>query len=186
MRFHIERIAQNDLAGISEAAGITWHVWERMEHKEWYAPDEIKVISRRLHGGEGFVYRAVEAESGETAGVFIVIIPGITKENLGNDAGFDRELLGKTAHMDSAAILPKFRGYALQQRLAEAAEAELLRLGYHILMCTVHPDNCFSRSNMLKQGYRVIGAAEKYGGHRREILMKELSGSRSASDEKHV
>lgn len=174
MQFLIERIDPDDVAGIREAAGLPWLVWEQMEHKEWYAPDETEAISKRLRNGEGFAYRAVVMESGETAGVFLVIIPGLSEENLGYDAGLDRELLTRIAHMDSVAILPKFRGNDLQRKLAETAQAELSQKGYRILMCTVHPDNCFSRSNMLKQGYRVVGEAEKYGGHRREILMKEI------------
>ena len=80
----------------------------------------------------------------------------------------------RVAHMDTAAVLPQYRGHQLQYRLMQAAEADLRALGFRYLMGTIHPDNIYSMNNGLKQGYRIIGEKIKHGGKRRAILMKEL------------
>ena len=41
------------------------------------------------------------------------------------------------------------------------------------LMCTVHPENRFSRYNMESHGYQVKKIARCYGGLERCILLKE-------------
>lgn len=175
MEFIIEAIDREDTAGIRAAVRLTFQVWEQMEEKAWYRPDPVEVVLDTVHRGKGIVYRVLEKRTGAMAGVLIVIIPGRSDENLGYDAGFDEDGLLKTAHMDSAAVLPEFRGCGLQGRMADAAQAELRRRGYRFLMCTVHPENRFSLQTMVKQGYRVIGMAEKYGGYERAVLLKELA-----------
>ena len=74
------------------------------------------------------------------------------------------------------AILPEYRGMRLQAILMEAAEQELAVKGYRYMMCTVHPDNSFSRNNMVRQGYRAVCRKEKYGGRIRDVMLKELPG----------
>lgn len=41
-------------------------------------------------------------------------------------------------------------------------------------MCTVHPENYYSRNNVIRQGYEVVLTKEKYGGYIRDILLKKL------------
>ena len=93
---------------------------------------------------------------------------------MGRDAGFPEEELPKVAHMDTAAVLPQYRGHQLQYRLMQAAEADLRAMGFRYLMGTIHPDNVYSMNNAMKQGYRIIGEKLKHGGKRRAILLKEL------------
>ncbi len=76
--------------------------------------------------------------------------------------------------MDSAAVLPAFRGFHLQRRLMKTAEEELQREGFRYLCCTVHPDNKSSLQSVLSQGYRIAKTCEKYGGFPRHILIREL------------
>lgn len=151
-------------------------VWNNMEHKEWFAPDENDHYIRHLiETGTGVVWTAVEKVSAETAGMFIIVYPG--KENPDN-LGYDIELpsneLCKVAHMDTVVVHPHFRGYGLQRLLTEKAEKELQKAGYRHLLCTVHPDNLFSRTNMEKVGYRCAKQVLKYGGLPRLILWKEI------------
>ena len=96
------------------------------------------------------------------------------EENLGRDIGLPESELGKVAHMDSAAVLPSFRGFHLQRRLMKTAEEELQREGFRYLCCTVHPDNKSSLQSVLSQGYRIAKTCEKYGGFPRHILVREL------------
>ena len=76
--------------------------------------------------------------------------------------------------MDTAAVLPEYRGQKLQYRLMQMAEEELKKEGLRYLMCTVHPQNRYSRENVLRQGYEVAATKEKYGGYLRDILLKRL------------
>ncbi len=78
------------------------------------------------------------------------------------------------AHMDTAVVLPQYRGAHLQRRLMKAAEKELRKEGFRYLCCTVHPDNRYSRESVLSQGYHVAASVKKYGGYPRDILVKDL------------
>lgn len=165
-------------ATIAEADHLTLlikEVWEGMEHKEWFAPEEEEGYIRQLiETDTGVIWTATDTISNETAGLFIVVYPGKENpDNLGYDLNFSSEELCKVAHMDTVAVHPRFRGYGLQRLLVQKAEEELRKSGYRHLLCTVHPDNDFSRSNMEKAGYRIAKQTLKYGGLPRLIMWKE-------------
>ena len=86
----------------------------------------------------------------------------------------EEEQLKLCAMMDTAAVLPEFRGHHLQYEMMQTAERKLHKEGYRYLLCTVHPENKFSRENVKRQGYKKILTKEKYGGFLRDIWMKEL------------
>lgn len=168
------KIAQAGPEAAAGIAAIIQIVWEQMEHQEWFVADDAEYISRLLQPGNGMVWTAAEESNGCLAGILSIATPGAVGENLGWDAGLSEEQLPLAAHLDSVAILPEFRGYGLQQRMMQMAEAELRERGYHYLLCTVHPQNRFSRGNMVRNGFSSVKIAEKYGGLLREIMMKEL------------
>jgi ribosomal protein S18 acetylase RimI-like enzyme len=172
MEFTIEKAKPQDADAIAD---VIRQVYEAMEHKEWYVADNAEYTSRILSTGAGIGYLAREKESGAIAGILLVTIPGDAPENLGNDIGFTLEQRLATAHMESAAVLDAYRGNHLQYRLMQTAEAELAREGWRYLMCTVHPENRFSRGNVERQGYRLMKIKEKYGGCLRGIFLKELT-----------
>lgn len=155
-------------------ADIIQAVWEELENKEWFMADNADYTHKMLSGGMGRGYMAIDAESGQTAGVFMATVPGMSEENLGRDAGLPEEDLLLAAHMDSIAVLPRFRGHGLQYRLMQKAEADLRTEGFRYLLCTVHPDNHHSLDNVLRQGYQIMTVKEKYGGRIRAVLMKTL------------
>ena len=171
MTFRIERAAAADYQLFAD---IIQSVWRGMDHKDWYLADNSDYTYHMLTSGEGLGYKAIETETGAVAGVFLAVIPGLSEENMGRDAGFPEEELPKVAHMDTAAVLPQYRGHQLQYRLMQAAEADLRAMGFRYLMGTIHPDNVYSMNNAMKQGYRIIGEKLKHGGKRRAILLKEL------------
>lgn len=171
MEFIIERARKEDAKEIAE---VIWNVWEEMEEKQWFVVDSKEYTCKILMEERAIAYKAVEKENGKIAGIFTVIFPGILEENLGNDIGLNREELEKVAHMESAAILPIYRGNGLQYHLMQAAEIDLAKKGYHYLMCTIHPDNKFSKDNVMRQGYRIVKTTEKYGGYMRHILLKRI------------
>ena len=155
-------------------ADIIQTVWRGMANKDWYLADNADYTCHMLTSGEGLGYKAIETETGEVAGIFLAVIPGLSEENMGRDAGLPEEELPLVAHMDTAAVLPQYRGHQLQYRLMQAAEADLRAMGFRYLMGTIHPDNVYSMNNGLKQGYQIIGEKLKHGGLRRAILMKDL------------
>ncbi len=174
MRFIIVKAEENEsrlFADIIEAA------WNSLEKKEWFSADNAEYIDRMMKEGRGMGYKAVETESGATAGVFHVTFPGLSEENLGRDIGLEEEKLDLVAHMDSVAVLPEYRGHGLQMKLMQTAERELEGMGIRYLMCTVHPDNGYSRRNMVRQGYRAVKKVFKYGGYEREIFLKMIPAS---------
>lgn len=172
VEFFIERAVPEDYQLMAEVIQL---VWQQMERKEWFAADDSEYTSRILKDGKGLGYKAFLKDSGELAGIFLASLPGKGEENLGRDIGFSEEELEKVAHMESVAIFPEYRGHGLQYAMMQTAEEELKKLGYRYLMCTVHPDNEFSKNNIVRQGYEAVMTKEKYGGHVRDILLKKLT-----------
>lgn len=146
-------------------------VKEGMEHSDWFFLDPDDDYRQMLCSG---IMKLWVAEDGSRlAGGFDLIIPGLKPFNYGYDLGFSKEELLRVVQMDTAAVHPAYRGLGLQKKLMEMAEAEAAREPGRILLTTVHPDNCYSLSNILKQGYTIARKLDKYGSVR-YILRKNL------------
>lgn len=146
------------------------------EESDWLFLNNSEDEMLRIDNGTDIAYKAVCNYSGEIAGVLIVEIPSrFGGENLGSYADLSEKEMGKVAHMDTAAVSGKYRGLGLQRRLMERAEEELYSEGLRYFMCTVHPDNIYSRGNITRLGYRPVWKGEKYGGTLREVMLKERS-----------
>lgn len=171
---HEIRIEKAEPADYEAIIGLIEEVWQQLDRKEWFVADNAQYTRELLSSGTGRAYKATDCETGRLAGIFIAALPGISQENLGYDIGLSRKELSLVAHMDTAAVLPKYRGQKLQYRLMQMAEKELKAEGLRYLMCTVHPQNRYSRENVLRQGYEVVATKEKYGGYLRDILLKRL------------
>ena len=118
-----------------------------------------------------------QTADGSVAGFFIIKYPENREDNLGTYLDFDEEQLVHVAVMDSAVVGNTYRGNGLQGRMLDAAENFLNLEEYYYLMCTIHPDNQFSRHNMESHGYEVKRTALCYGGLPRCILLKDLTES---------
>jgi ribosomal protein S18 acetylase RimI-like enzyme len=168
------RVEKADEGDYQVFAHIIQTAWASMDQKEWFVADNADYIYQMLATGKGIGYKAVDPAADVVAGVFVAVIPGLDENNMGYDVGLPAEELSLVAHMDSVAVLPKYRGHRLQRRLMTAAEKELRERGFRYLMCTVHPDNLYSRNNVAAQGYESMMMKEKYGGYPREIFLKKL------------
>ncbi len=176
MDFQIRKAREEDAPVFYD---IVQAVWKTMEKKEWFVTETPEYYRDMLIPGHGLGYLAVCPQTDGTpscqyAGVFLVVFPGLTEDNLGYDAALASSELPYVALMDTAAVLPACRGHHLQYRLMQTAETELKILGYRCLMCTVHPDNRYSRDTLLQQGYEFVVQKEKYGGYLRDIFLKRL------------
>mgnify|MGYP005788470021 CR=1 FL=1 len=168
------RIRRASREELPEAVDIVRQVHKKMEENAWFAVESFEVFDRWMAEDKGLLYLAEDVDSGECGGMFFVILPGMDHENLGYDIGMENADLEKVALMDTAAVLHQFRGLHLQYRMMQEAERDLRQAGYRFLMCTVHPENRFSRQNVIDQGYRKVLTKEKYGGYLRDIWMKEI------------
>lgn len=157
-----------------EMTELVQYVHSCMDNKEWYVIDDLDYYAHYLKEGNGITYKAIDVETKKMVGIFMAIIPDNREVNLGYDIGFDDAKCKKVAIMETAAVLPEYRGNNLQYRLMQAAEKDLIELGYQYLTGTVHPDNRFSLNAFLKQGYHIAVTKEKYQGLVRHVLMKKI------------
>ncbi len=171
MEFIIERYPQN---AVGEIPRLIQSVHRQMPQKDWFAADSSEHVLDILRSGRGQALRAADPRNGQTAALMLTDRPGLTEENLGRDIGLPASQLSRVAHMDTAIVLPQYRGAHLQRRMMAYAEQELKKEGFRYLCCTVHPDNRYSLENVLSQGYRIAAVKEKYGGYLRAVLVKEL------------
>lgn len=168
IQFVIRRAEEADIPEIMQ---IMDEAKSDISHPEWFVADDEDYIRKHLQGC-GYVIVA-ESPLGRIAGFFVVKYPE-DKDNLGTYLNFDREQLAHVAVMDSAAVGSAYRGNGLQEKMLLAAEELLDTEKYYYLMCTIHPDNKFSRNNMESHGYKVKKIALCYGGLPRCILLKKL------------
>lgn len=170
LEFTIRRAESGDVDAI---AGIMDIVRENMEQPEWFAADGRSWIESHIRE-QGFTMVAeTKARPAEIAAFFIVAFPEAGENNLGQELQLLENQLLLTAHMDSAAVLPQYRGHHLQGRLLEAAEQELCHYPHQYLFATVHPENHASLNTMLRHDYVIIATKEKYHGRLRHILYKK-------------
>lgn len=171
MEFQIKKATSSQY---EQVVSIIQNVLQTMPNQEWFAADGADYTREILVAGKGTAYLAICQETSEIAGVFMTVVPGSSSDNLGLDAGLSGEELTKVVHMDTAAVLPAYRGHQLQRRLMLFAEEELKSAGYHYLCCTIHPENKYSLNSAVSLGYEVKTICEKYGGYLRAVLMKEI------------
>lgn len=167
-------IFQAGRESLEEAVRLVRNTAEKMKEKSWFVAESLEEFDRWMRKDQGWLYVARDRSSGQLAGMFFVVLPGLEEENLGYDIGMQGRQLYECAIMDTVVVLPEYRGMHLQYEMMQTAERKLRKEGYRYLLCTVHPENKFSRENVKRQGYKKILTKEKYGGFLRDIWMKEL------------
>ena len=125
---------------LREAYEIVNKVDQGMNVPEWFVAEPYEEFDFWMKKERGLLYLAVD-EEGKAGAMFFVILPGTHPDNLGYDLGMEEEKLKLCAMMDTAAVLPEFRGHYLQYKMMQHAEGDLRQMGYRYLLCTVHPEN---------------------------------------------
>lgn len=166
--FFIRHALVSDAAGI---AAVMEAAVRTAGQPDWFVADRREDIVKHLEQ-QGLAFLA-QAPSGEAAGFLMVHIPGLGPENLGRDLELPESDLPLVAHMESIAVLPRYRGNRLQARLLAAAEEALSDAPYRYYMATVHPENRYSVRNFTDLGYEIAATVKKYGGLDRHILRKQ-------------
>lgn len=147
-------------------------VYEAVENKETFVCDDLDWVKEQLEV-RGFAVVACD-EQGQIAGSLIVSYPEMDDDNLGRDIGLSLEEQQKVVHMESAVVLPQYRGNHLQRRLLLYAEEVLDKQSYRYLMCTISPQNPASYKSIEACGYQLRLTKEKYGGLMRRIYCKTV------------
>lgn len=165
MNIQIRKIAMEELNKYLEFSHI---VKDMMTEDDWFFLDPDEEVREMMARDAVGVWLAEDGQ--RIAAAFCIVYPGMEEFNIGYDLGFSEEELKRVVHMDTAAVHPDYRGRGLQNRMMAHAEQEL---GGRILLCTIHPDNCYSLNNVLKLGYTIEKKTQRYDSVR-YILRKDL------------
>ena len=142
-----------------------------MSNTEWFYLDPPDLVRQMMADGTMEMWLAMDES--RLAAVFSILYPGLRPYNYGYDLALTEGELQQVIHMDTAAVQSDYRGLGLQKRMVQFVEQELSDGEQKILLSTVHPDNQFSLTNMLHQGYVIQKRIGKYGSER-YILRKDI------------
>lgn len=165
------KIEYATLADLPVIMNIMHKALELVEDKSWYAVDSEEFVGKCIEG-QGFTLKALV--EGELAGFLTVRYPWMDDDNLGDYIGLSEKEKMFVAHMESAAVLPEFRGLRIQNQLMAKGFEVLKDTEYKYVMGTAHPDNVFSVNNFLKLGYEIVADVKKYGGLRRYVFNQTI------------
>ena len=147
-------------------------VYDGLEDKSIYVCDDLEYVQTHIEkNGLGVV---ACNSSDEIVASFLLRFPDNSDDNLGRDIGLSEEELTRVVHMETAVVIPKYRGRHLQLLMLDYAERIIDRSKYDILLATVSPDNPASYKTFERNGYKRMLTKEKYGGLQRHIYMKTL------------
>ena len=149
--------------------GLQQRVLAGMSEPEWYVPSTPQEMARQMEQGLFLCLWAGE----EPVAYLSLVWPGSQKNNYGWDLGLPPAQVPLWANVDSVVVAPEYRGNGIQRRLLRLAEEarppRIIGFG-----CTVSPQNRYSRGALEAEGYRAACQKEKYGGHPRLVMKKEL------------
>lgn len=137
-------------------------------------PDLVKPESRaffeRLLAGEGRIIGAWIDDVLAGYGVLQLQLPPSEDARPYFGLG-DTDILIKLA---GASVLPGFWGRGIHDALIDGRVRAAEALGFRHLYATSAPGNSRSWENLLDAGFAVRGLIEKYGGHIRYLLYRDL------------
>lgn len=113
---------------LREAYEIVNKVDQGMNVPEWFVAEPYEEFDFWMNEERGILYLAVD-EDENVGAMFFVILPGLHPDNLGYDLNMEEEQLKLCAMMDTAAVLPEFRGHHLQYEMMPACGSRLERDG---------------------------------------------------------
>ncbi len=164
------------IATIEDAQKIHWAmqtVADSMEDKSLFVCDDFEFVKSHI-SDKGFIVVATTQEAGEDriVGCLIVRYPGDESDNLGLDIGLPKSELYNVVHMESAVVLPKYRGNGLENKMMKYADEQIENSDTKHFMSTASPDNIASCKSLEKCGYVIKMTKQKYGGIIRHIYYR--------------
>lgn len=151
---------------------IMQKVYDLLDDKTIYVCDDLEYVTEHIEErGLGVV--AINSDKNIIAS-FILRYPNDSEDNLGRDIGLSEDELNSVVHMETAVVLPEYRGKGIQKLMLDYAEKLINKNDYNIFMATVSPDNPASYKTFEKAGYKHVLTKEKYGGLKRRIYLKRV------------
>ena len=145
---------------------------ENLPSRDWYIDDDEDHIGHHINSDQGYIL--IYTVDGNSAGFLLVHHPGTGPDNLGRNLSFPEEDLPYASHIESSCVLPKYQGRHILSLLIKEAMRLDQAEGYRYFMSTVHPDNFYSINSHLRLGFEAAALVEKYGGLKRNIMLKRL------------
>ena len=167
--FYVRKAVIEDTKKIHEIMILTQ---EALEDKTLYVCDDLEYVESHVEK-QGFAVVAC-TKDGTIVGSFLFRYPKFAEDNLGLDIGMKDEILEQVVHMESAVVLPEYRGNHLQEQMLCFGETLIDKNQYHYFMATVSPNNPASYLTFEKCGYQLIKTKKKYGGLLRRIYQKQV------------
>ena len=127
---------------LKEAYEIVNKVDQGMNVLEWFVAEPYEEFDFWMREERGLLYLAVD-EDENVGAMFFVILPGLHPDNLGYDLNMEEEQLKLCAMMDTAVVLPEFRGHHLQYEMMQHAEEDVRQRGSQYLYRT--SGKCFQQ-----------------------------------------
>ena len=151
---------------------IMQRVYDLLDDKSIYVCDDLEYVVEHIEKkGLGVVAYNINKE---IIASFILRFPKDSEDNLGRDINLPEEELDKVVHMETAVVLPEYRGSGLQKKMLDYAEKLIDVNKYNVFLATVSPKNPASFKTFEKAGYSHVLTKEKYGGLERRIYMKRV------------
>lgn len=141
------------------------NIVENINIKEWFVPSTKSELELAFSRPQEFVMLKVEQENKLVAFSYIILNPDES-----NDISRDiKSLQNKNCCVyETVFVSPECRGCGLQSELISRLTEIAKQNGKEFIVATVHPDNVYSSSNFIKNGYEKLTPTplSKYGSVR--------------------
>lgn len=173
MKFGDLTLTTASLEHADEIHNLMQTVYNQLDNKALYVCDDLDYVKSHIQD-TGFTVIACNADS-KIIACHMVRYPGQDEDNLGKDIGLNQDRLNQVVHMETAVVLPGYRGMGLQLAMLKYAEEIIDKSKYNFSMATVSPDNPWSYHTLERNGYSHQLTKEKYDGFMRRIYLKILT-----------
>lgn len=167
------------LADVPAILALQEQVAAGLAHSDMLSVDDAAFYAG-IVAGQGQV--TVASVHGQIIGGSVLRYPTASDaSNLGRDVYLPLPALAQVAHLESAYLLPAYRGQGLAHDLSRRNMDKAVEQGRPYILATAWPGNVPSLKNLFSLGFQVRGLAHKYGGKLRCILLYTEKGAACAS-----
>ena len=166
------KILRVDASDIENILALQSNVIENIKIKEWFVPSTKAELELAFSNPKDFPALKVMHKDTIVAFSYIILTPDES-----NDILRDIEILKNEncCVYETVFVSPQYRGNGLQGKLISMLTDIAKQNGKDFIVATVHPDNIYSSSNFIKNGYEKLNNApiSKYGSVR-DYYVKKL------------
>lgn len=167
MTIDIKELTKRDLCDI---VSLQDTVCESLDIEEWYFPTSEKQFKQWLKDKSNVLYGAwaryeLVAISCECKNGYFYTPTVMERLDMTSD---------ELACHEIVIVHPEFRGLSLMDRLMRATTAKCKENGFKAMWCCVHPDNIYSKRNIVNNGYSLLDEVVTPNGWKRDLMYKLL------------